>query len=155
MRTITSILAAGAALLAASATQAQSVKSGELRCQASGAVGAVVASRQTLDCTLAPTQGGPALRYSGTITKVGVAIGEIKAGEMRWLVYSPNLSGPADIQGAFVGVTADVAVGRGLGANVLVGGDRNGVALQPVSVEANQGVNVAAGIAELELRRAQ
>ena len=39
----------------------------------------------------------------------------------------------------------------GLGANVLVGGSQNTVALQPVSVEAQVGVNIAAGLAKFTL----
>jgi hypothetical protein len=33
-----------------------------------------------------------------------------------------------------------------------VGGSRNSIALQPVSVEGQTGVNVAVGVADLELR---
>jgi len=43
-------------------------------------------------------------------------------------------------------------VGAGLGANVLVGGSDRTVALQPVAVQGQTGLNVAAGVTELELR---
>lgn len=58
------------------------------------------------------------------------------------------MAGSAELQGAYVGVSASVSAGRGLGADVLVGGDRNAV-----SVEVNQGFNIAAGVSELLLRR--
>lgn len=133
---------------------AQSVKTGELRCDVSSGLGAIIGSQQAVNCTFAPSQPGPAQSYAGTITRFGLDIGTIKGGVMSWLVYSPSLAGPAELQGAYVGVSASVSAGRGLGANVLVGGDRNTVSLQPVSVEVNQGFNIAAGVSELLLRRA-
>jgi hypothetical protein len=39
----------------------------------------------------------------------------------------------------------------GLGANVLVGGFKKTIALQPLSVQGQEGLNVAAGIAGLRL----
>ena len=38
---------------------------------------------------------------------------------------------------------ASATVGVGLGANVLVGGSGNSIALQPVSIEGTTGLNVA------------
>ena len=43
-------------------------------------------------------------------------------------------------------------MGLGVGANALVGGSNNSVALQPVSVQGQQGLNVAVGISQLQLR---
>ena len=53
----------------------------------------------------------------------------------------------------YVGGTASatVGVGVGVGANALVGGFNNSIALQPLSIEANRGLNVAAGVAEMTL----
>ena len=42
----------------------------------------------------------------------------------------------------------------GLGANVLVGGFDKGINLQPVSVQAQTGLNIAAGVSSLNLRYA-
>jgi hypothetical protein len=56
------------------------------------------------------------------------------------------------LTGTYAGVGAEASVGLGLGANVLVGGSSSGIALQPLSLSAQQGVNIAAGIAALELR---
>ena len=39
----------------------------------------------------------------------------------------------------------------GLGANVLVGGTNKGFALQPISIQGFNGINIAAGVAEMEL----
>ena len=42
-----------------------------------------------------------------------------------------------------------------LGANVLIGGSNRSVALQPLSVQGQVGLNVAAGVGALELHLAQ
>ena len=53
--------------------------------------------------------------------------------------------------GTYAGATAEVSVAAGLGANVLVGGSHRTVALQPLSVQGQIGLNIAAGIGALEL----
>ena len=45
-----------------------------------------------------------------------------------------------------------MALGVGLGANVLIGGLDKSIALQPVSVEGSTGLNVAAGIGSISLK---
>jgi hypothetical protein len=40
----------------------------------------------------------------------------------------------------------------GIGANALIGGSNNTIALQPLSIEGNRGLNVAAGVAALTLQ---
>lgn len=44
-----------------------------------------------------------------------------------------------------------MAVGLGLGTNVLIGGSHRSIALQPISVEGNTGVDVAVGASRLRL----
>jgi ABC-type bacteriocin/lantibiotic exporter with double-glycine peptidase domain len=43
-------------------------------------------------------------------------------------------------------------MGVGLGGNMLVGGSANSIALQPLSVQGQVGLSVAAGLESLELR---
>jgi hypothetical protein len=45
----------------------------------------------------------------------------------------------------------DAAVDVGASANVLLGGFKNAVTLQPISVEGNKGLDVAAGIGAMSL----
>jgi hypothetical protein len=40
----------------------------------------------------------------------------------------------------------------GIGANALIGGSDHDIELQPVSVQEQAGVNIAAGVAGIELR---
>jgi uncharacterized protein DUF992 len=55
------------------------------------------------------------------------------------------------LAGTYAGATAEVSVAAGLGANVLVGGSNRSVALQPLSVQGQIGLDVAGGIGALEL----
>jgi hypothetical protein len=55
------------------------------------------------------------------------------------------------LAGTCVGVSAEETLGLGLGANVLLGGSENSIALQPLSVQGQAGVNLAVGVSRLEL----
>jgi hypothetical protein len=58
------------------------------------------------------------------------------------------------LEGDYGGASAQATVGVGLGANVLVGGFDRSIALQPLSVEGNTGLAVAAGVGVITLRQA-
>jgi hypothetical protein len=74
---------------------------------------------------------------------------------MVWAVYAPTTRRFGALAGNYSGATAEATVGAGLGANVLVGGSDRTVALQPLSVQGQAGLNVAAGVAELTLHPAR
>ena len=59
------------------------------------------------------------------------------------------------LAGRYTGATAEVSVAAGLGANVLVGGSNRTVALQPLSLQGQVGLDVAAGVGQLDLHPAQ
>ncbi len=72
-----------------------------------------------------------------------------------WGVFAPSSDvRPGALQGDYAGATASATVGVGLGANVLVGGLDKSIALQPLSVEGNRGLNVAAGVGAISLTSA-
>lgn len=148
-------LALAAALLAADArslyAQSQPV-AGTLTCKGRGSVGLILGSKEELSCTYQVAGGSRRHEYFGTITKVGLDIGVKGASVMVWTVLgsSSELPGEALI-GNYTGVTAEASVAVGVGANALVGGSRNSVVLQPLSVQAQQGINLAVGVAELKL----
>ena len=71
---------------------------------------------------------------------------------MVWAVYAPTSREAGFLAGIYAGASAEVTVGGGIGANILVGGSFRTVELQPLSVQQQTGVNIAAGIAEIELR---
>jgi hypothetical protein len=53
-----------------------------------------------------------------------------------------------------VGVSGGITAGVGVGANVLFGGSNRTIALQPLSVEGQVGINLALGVSGLALRPA-
>lgn len=72
-----------------------------------------------------------------------------------WAVVAPISDVRAGaLEGNYAGATASATVGVGPGANVLIGGLDKSIALQPVSVEGNEGLNVAAGIGAISLKSA-
>jgi hypothetical protein len=146
-------LAAATVLLVAGTASAQApVAAGSLTCDVSAGFGVIIGSRRAVNCTFAPSQPGPVEYYSGTITKVGFDIGATTSGVLVWLVYAPTSRPIGALSGTYAGATAEATFAVGLGANVLIGGSNRTVALQPVSMQGQVGLNVAAGVAELDLR---
>ena len=141
--------------IASQASAQQRTKVGALRCKLAPAVGLIVVEKQQLSCLYTPDGPWPPERYFGSITTVGIDLGFSRGGQMAWAVLAP-VAGPirGGLAGGYVGVSADAAVGVGLGANALVGGSRRSFALQPVSVEANTGLDITAGVSKLRLRYA-
>jgi len=136
----------------ASAQAPQRAKVGTLTCDISAGIGLIIASQKQVQCLFTPSEPGPREVYVGSIRKLGLDIGATAGGEMVWSVYAPTVGRIAALAGNYAGATAEATVGAGLGANVLVGGSDRTIALQPVSVQGQAGLNVAAGVAELELR---
>src|SRR5262245_37371604 len=146
--------AAALLLLVGSTSYAQApVAAGSLSCDVSAGFGVIIGSRRSVNCTFTPSQPNfPIELYSGPITKVGIDIGATTGGVLGWLVYAPTSRPIGALTGSYAGATAEATFAVGLGANVLVGGSNRTVALQPVSVQGQVGLNLAAGIAELDLR---
>ena len=127
------------------------VRVGTLTCNVASGWGFVFGSSKALHCTFAPA-AGHAEFYAGAINKFGVDIGYTQGGVLIWAVFAPTANlGPGALNGNYVGATGSATVGVGAGANVLIGGSNNTISLQPVSVEGNTGLNVAAGVAALTL----
>jgi hypothetical protein len=149
----------GAAALAMCATipadaQPRRVQVGSLACSISAGVGLLVASQRNVSCNFQPDSGPPET-YTGTITRVGVDVGFTTGGAMVWGVFADTNRYAGMLSGTYAGATAEATLAAGLGANVLVGGSNHSVALQPLSVQGQVGLNIAAGIGALELHLAQ
>jgi hypothetical protein len=144
-----------AALAVSGATAApEHVKAGTLDCDVSGGVGLIVGSQKRMTCTFSPAGGGRREVYLGTIHKFGLDIGATSGGRMAWAVYAPTDKRFDALAGTYDGASGEATIGAGLGANVLVGGSDRTVALQPLSVQGQTGLNLAVGVASLELRSA-
>jgi hypothetical protein len=125
---------------------------GTLTCVGQGTLGMILGSRERLNCTYAPSTIAPARNYLGTITRLGLDIGIRGQSVIIWAVLASSTQLPGDaLVGEFVGVAADASLGLGAGAQVLVGGTRKSVVLQPLSVRGGVGVNIAAGVAGMRL----
>jgi hypothetical protein len=139
----------------ATMAQAERTKAGTLTCDISGGIGLIITSHKDLTCMFTPSEPGPREVYVGGISKFGLDLGATAGGEMVWAVYAPTTRRFGALAGEYTGASAEATVGAGLGANVLVGGSNRTVALQPLSVQGQAGLNVAAGVAELILRPAR
>lgn len=136
----------------AQAQQKTFVEAGVLTCDVSGSIGLIVTSKQTMSCNYRPTQYGSPAHYDGTIRKFGLDIGVTGQGVMVWTVLTAVKGLPAGgLGGQYVGATAQASVVVGLGANALIGGSNDAFALQPFSVQGQVGLNLAVGVAELQL----
>jgi Protein of unknown function (DUF992) len=127
------------------------VQSGTLACDISGGIGFIIGSQKALNCSFVPRPAGPPEFYSGVINKLGVDLGGTRGGVMIWAVYAPTTRAAGFLAGTYAGASAEVTVGGGIGANMLVGGSFRTIELQPLSVQQQTGINVAAGVAEIEL----
>lgn len=145
------VLAVAAALATAAPAQ-ERVQAGSLTCDVSAGIGLIIGSQRLVYCTFTPAVPGPIETYTGSITRIGLDLGITTGGVMIWVVYAPTIRPIGALAGEYAGASAEASVFAGLGANVLVGGSGATVALQPVSVQGQTGVNLAAGIAGLELR---
>lgn len=127
------------------------VSAGFLTCHVAAGFGFIFGSTREVNCTYSP-EPGKTEDYTGHIDKFGADIGYLSSAVMIWGVYAQSThEGPGALAGDYVGATAGAAVGIGGGMNVMVGGSGKTIALQPLSIEGNQGLNVAAGVVRLRL----
>lgn len=150
-RTILAAAAAGMMMLSGSAMAGAGVNVGSLSCNVAGGVGFIFGSSKSLSCVFT-RPNGTAETYHGDISKFGVDIGFTTESHIIWAVFAPGDVAPGALAGDYGGASADVTAGLGLGANVLVGGSGSQIALQPVSISGNVGLNVAAGVASITLK---
>src|SRR6266851_2914389 len=136
----------------ASANALPPVRAGILQCQGGQNVGFVVGSVTSLECVF-QSEGRRPEAYVATVRRYGLDIGFTEQTKFSWAVNAPTgRVGRGDLAGNYGGVGANASVGVGGGGNFLVGGPQNSYALQPVSVQGQTGLNVAAGVADIELQ---
>ena len=126
------------------------VRVGDLTCNVASGFGFIFGSSKDLHCTYRGNNHRE--HYVGSISKFGVDIGYTAGGIIVWDVVAPTSSmRRGALTGDYAGATASATAGVGVGANVLVGGLDRSIALQPLSVEGNTGLNIAAGIGSISL----
>jgi hypothetical protein len=140
-----------ASLASASALPQPAYRAGILQCQGGQNVGFVVGSATSLECVF-QSEGRRPEPYIATVHRFGLDLGVTDQTRLSWAVNAPTgRVGRGDLAGNYGGVGANASVGVGGGGNFLVGGPQNSYALQPLSVQGQTGLNVAAGVANIEL----
>ena len=141
-------------IVALAATSAQAAKSGVkvgvLECTVAPGVGLIIASSKGVSCTF--KGNGRTERYHGSTGKLGLDIGFTNKSFLSWIVFAPSAIQRGALAGSYVGASAQATLIAGLGANVLVGGFGGSINLQPFSVQGQTGLNLAAGLASLNLQ---
>ena len=138
----------------ASANAMPPVRAGVLQCQGGQNVAFVVGSVANLQCVF-QSEGRRPEPYLATVRRFGLDLGVTQSTQFTWAVNAPvGPIGYGALAGSYGGVGANASVGVGGGGNFLVGGPANAYALQPISVQGQTGLNVAAGIAGLDLEPA-
>lgn len=139
----------------ATANAQERLQVGSLECSGGPNVGYVVGSSTQLQCVFKSADRRPE-PYVATVQRIGVDLGFTQNTGFAWAVYAPTRQiGHGDLSGNYGGVGANASVGVGFGGNLLVGGSQNAFALQPLSLQGQTGFNVAAGIADVQLRPAE
>jgi hypothetical protein len=151
MRLSTLTVATAALVVSIASANAMPVRAGILQCQGGQNVGFVVGSVASLECVF-QSEGHRPEPYIATVRRLGVDLGVTEQTKFSWAVNAPDSRiGRGELAGNYGGVGANASVGIGGGGNFLVGGPANSYALQPLSVQGQTGLNVAAGVASLEL----
>jgi len=126
------------------------VRAGMLTCEVAPGVSFIVGSQKAVNCNYKSVKGWHE-RYSGRITRIGLDVGFTTGGKIAWAVYAPSRGGHGALAGVYGGASGEATVGGGVGANVLVGGFQRSISLQPLSVGAQKGLDLAVAVGGLEL----
>jgi Protein of unknown function (DUF992) len=155
------VVAAAAAMAAALTlltgpvdAQPSRIELGTLTCSMSSSIGLIVGSQKNVNCIFRGRPAEPEEAYTGTMTTIGLDIGITTGGVIVWTVFADTNRFVGMLAGKYAGATAEISVAAGLGANVLVGGSHRTVALQPLSLQGQVGLDIAAGVGELDLHPA-
>src|SRR5436305_3093865 len=130
----------------------QRVQIGILECRGAASIGFIIGSVTNLGCIFR-SEAMPEDRYVATIRKVGLDLGITQESVLAWGVFAPTARlGPGALSGDYAGAQGSASLGLGAGGNALFGGSANSIALQPLIVQGQVGINIAAGLESLELR---
>lgn len=147
-------LAVAGTLVAAGSPAQARVRVGLLNCKVAPGVAYIVGSQRDVSCTFKSVRGRRE-HYVGRITRVGFDVGYTEGGEIVWAVYAPARRARGALAGTYLGASGEATVGAGVGANALVGGSRHSITLQPLSVGAQKGFDLAVTASSLELEAAR
>lgn len=142
-----------AALCTAPAVAETRVEVGVLTCDVAGGAGFVIGSRKEMSCVFEGLDGFKE-NYTGVVKKFGIDIGKTERSIIKWGVFAPTTEmSDGALVGSYGGLSAEATLGVGLGANAMIGGMENSIALQPFSGQVQEGLNIAVGIGTMTLRK--
>lgn len=124
-----------------------------LVCGSDGGQGLIVTSQKSLICTYTSAAGGAKAVYAGKIEKFGLDIGQTGKSVMIWQVLAKTGTDIPQfaLAGEYYGIGADASIGAGAGAKVIAGGTDKAFMLQPLNVQAQEGLNLAIGVEKMTL----
>ncbi len=146
-----------ASIVTASGASANvNVNIGHLQCNVAPGMGILVTSSKPMLCVYTSYDGRVHERYRGIIRKFGFDLGPTNQGVLIWDVLAPAGGPPlGSLAGEYLGGSASATVGGGLGFNGLVAvlgpSNTRSITLQPLSTQAQTGLNFAAGVASMTL----
>lgn len=131
------------------------IEIGYLVCHMTSQDAGIILSEQEFLCNFDPADDSfSEEKYVASFDKIGLDLSLTSAETLRWAVLAPSEKYKDGVlEGDYAGVSADIAVGAGIGAKALVGGLEESIALQPVSVTTQTGIGVALGAETLTLKQ--
>ena len=114
----------------------------------------IITSSVKVNCKFTDVHGDKEFYVGETGIGLGVNLNFKSKEELAWTVMgatSDYKAGSHALAGKYAGAKASASLGVGTGAAVLVGGGEKNFSLQPVALEANQGIGAAAGLGYLYL----
>ena len=112
----------------------------------------IFTQKQTMTCVFTPSSAAPPEPYLGRVDEFGVALGAVNERHLVWGVIAPSTGVPRGaLSGTYSGVGVQATAGAGVGANALIGGSGRAFSLQPISVQGQTGLNLAAGVVTVTL----
>jgi len=152
---IFTLLAAVLPVSAALADTSAGTKLGKLQCETIPDSGTNLFLHSTIEvkCEFSSSTSGETEHYKGeTGIALGVDLSYKKNADFAFIVMAADFKkGSYKFAGKYFGAGGDVAVGRGLGAGVLIGGSDKSVSLQPIGLSVTKGAGVSAGLTYLYL----
>jgi Protein of unknown function (DUF992)/LysM domain len=150
-KSATIALALSAMLVVSTRPSHARVESGLLTCEVSGGFALIVSSPRELHCVFQKVNG-QSEAYGGRIQEFGLDIGVTGGGVIAWSVTADSTEvPPGELAGRYGGAEVGGSVVVGAEGRALVGGSQRTISLQPLSIEGDVGLNIAVGIATLEL----
>jgi len=153
---LVTVLVIGFPLLAVAEAEqtTEGTKLGKLECQTVPGSGTNLLIHSTVDvtCTFTST-AGESEHYKGeTGVGLGIDLTFEKEAQFVFAVMAADFKkGSYKFAGKYFGAGADVTIGRGIGAGVLIGGSKKSVSLEPLGLSVTKGAGVSGGLTYLYL----